>query len=152
MAGPFLPGGRDALPGITARVDQVANNFLKNADHRMTRGITIDKDVVDSGNTPTTKLRAGLALVRVESGANKNKYVQVGHADDPGVGSRLYAVLLMKPVNMVGRDGSTTEDKSGEGLFHGAVDEEKVIFGTANPPDIDDIKGILDQVEFELKA
>src|SRR5579872_4270321 len=94
--GPFTPGGRGALPGQTPRVFQTQNNFLKSPDHYMTRGALVEATALDIGNTPTTKLRAGLVLVRVETGANAGQWVHLGHADDPSVGNRLWAGILFE--------------------------------------------------------
>ncbi len=152
--GPFNSGGMDRMPGMGTRVDQVVAGFLKNPTHYFSRSIQIHADTQDVGNTPVTKLRAGLVLVRVETGANKNMYVHIGHADDPGTGSRVKAVILETPVaTMLDDTGAgTLENKSGRGIVHGQVIESDVIFGTANAPDIDDVKGILELVEFESKA
>jgi len=150
----FTPGGMDRLPGMGTRIDQVGGGFLKNPTHYLARSIRIHKDTQDLGNTPVTKLRTGLVLVRVESGANKNLYVHIGHADDPGTGSRVKAVILETPIaTMLDDTGAgTVENKAGRGVIHGQVDEAAVIFGTANAPDIDDVKGILDLIEFEANA
>ncbi|HEV3027553.1 MAG TPA: hypothetical protein VG457_08275 [Planctomycetota bacterium] len=147
--GPFNPGGRGSLPGQTPRLFQTQNNFVKSPDHYMTRGALVEASAIDAGNTPTTKLRAGLVLVRVETGANAGQWVQLGHADDPGVGNRLWAIILFEAVNMLSRDMVTTEQKDVLGIVHGRVDNSKIIYGSVNPADIDDVQGILDQVYFE---
>lgn len=145
--------GNQGLPGMTPRVDQTSRKFLTENNHVVRRGIKIPSTAVDSGNTPTTKLRAGLALVRVEAaGANLGTYVPVGHADAPVAADIEAAVLLMEDINMLGPDGAA-EAKTATGLIHGFVDSTKVIFGTVDVPTIDAIKTVaLPLVQFENPA
>lgn len=152
MGGPMSSGGMEGLPKMGTRVDQTFNAFLKHPTHYFSRSIKIHKDTQDVGSTPVTKLRAGLVLVRVEAGANKNLYVHIGHADDPGTGNRVKAVILEHPIPTMLDEALVVENKGGRGVVHGFVDQSKVIFGTANVPDVDDIIGILNKVEFDLPA
>ncbi len=155
MVGPMNPGGRSRLPGIDTTIFQQQNVFLKDPSHRMTRGITIDSATRDDLNTvspgATTKLRAGLALVRIETGAKKGKYTTLGSADDPGIGSRVQGVLLLEQVNILGRDMVTPEDTDAIGLFHGQVDEAKVLFNGAGGGDVTDFKELMLLISFEEK-
>ncbi len=68
-------------PGISGPVEQEEDRLiLKQQAHTLERGIVIPSDVVDSGGTPTTKLRKGFVLVRVEAaGALQGQFVQFGH-------------------------------------------------------------------------
>lgn len=134
--------GDQALPGLTPLEQQTSRKFLTDNNHVVRIGVKLPSDVQDVGNSPVTKLRAGLALVRVEAaGANLGKYVHVTHADAPVAGDIVSAVLLMESINMLGKDGAV-EAKVASGLVHGFVDEDQVIFGTADVPTIDAIKSV----------
>lgn len=142
--------GASGLPGMGPTVDGESRTFLKNDTHFAELGIRIKSDTVDDtdGHTPTTKLRAGLVLVRVEAaGDHLGKYVEVGNASCPAEADIESAVILMGYVNMKGFDGEV-EDKLASGLIHGFVDESKVIWGTADAGIIDAIKAVLPQVMF----
>lgn len=154
--GPINPGGRSGVPGITLPVLQQQNVFLKDHDHKMQRRVIIEASSLDTGNTvapgATTKLRAGLALVRVETGANKNKYVPIGHADDPGIGSRVQGGILAEEINMLTRDLSTTADAQGFAVIHGWVDASKIFYNGAGGGDITDFQELMSEIIFESAA
>jgi len=146
----FPAGGQSALPGIGPLEQQTSRVFLSNDEHVVVQAVKIDDTTQDVGNSVVTKLRPGLALVRVEAaGANLGKYVHVTHADAPAAPDIIRAVLLLEPINMKAKDGSTLEDKTASGLIHGFVTESQVIFGTADAPTIDAIKDALSQVMFQ---
>lgn len=141
--------GASGLPGMGPTVDGESRTFLKNDTHFAELGIRIKSDTVDDtdAHTPTTKLRAGLVLVRVEAGDHTGKYVEVGNTSCPAEADIESAVILMGYVNMLGFDGAV-EDKVASGLIHGFVVEDNVIFGTADAGIIDAIKAVLPQVMF----
>jgi hypothetical protein len=140
--------GEDARPGMGPVVVQTAALVLKNESWFITRGVVIPSDAEDAGNTPVTKLRAGLVLVRVEAGGdNQGKYVPVDHDDAPVHGAVAHAAILMKPVNMIGRDGSTVEEMSAPALIAGWIDEDHVII--VDEDYRDDVKRVLPLCYFE---
>lgn len=141
--------GVQSLPGLGPEVTSTSRKFITNNSHLAERGIRIDDATQDIGNTPVTKLRGGLVLVRVEAaGANLGKYVHVTHADAPAAGDIAAAVILMQDINMFDRAG-VVEDKVASGLIHGFVTEASVIFGTADVGIIDAVKEVLPLVQFE---
>ena len=99
--------------------------FLKNESWFVPHpGFSIEKDSEDAGNVgKETTLRPGTVLVRIETGANKGKYVPVDHSDAPVAASVLQAVILNKAVNMLGKDGAVV-DKHGSGIIGGVIDED----------------------------
>jgi hypothetical protein len=139
------------LPSLGAKEEMAVRKFLLDDGHLMTKGIVIPSDVVDAGNTPTTTLRPGLVLIRVEAaGANQGKYVQSGHANAPAyAGSAIFdAVILMNFVNMLGRDG-VVEEKSNIGLRHGWVEDDQVIFVTATGSEQTELRDVMRLIFFE---
>lgn len=157
------PESQSALPGLGAEVVQKSRTFIKQVDHILSRGIRIHKDTLDKlhltdpdGVGPNTTLRAGLVLVRVESGGEINKFVHAfdptteaadAHADAPLTADIAEAVILMEFTNMLDST-STAVDRQGSGLEHGIVDEDKIIFGTANAARIDKLKLVAKIVKF----
>lgn len=139
--------GVQGLPGMGPRLDQESRKFLADPLHKVELGIRIDDVAKDLGNSGKTyKLRAGLVLIRVENGgANDGKYVHVGHADCPLAADVERAVILMQYVDMRDKEGNF-EDKTATGLIHAFVEEDNVIFGTADANYIDAIKAALPQV------
>lgn len=141
-----------SLPGMGPKRELETVAFLLDNNHLMRRGIRIHKDTDDIVNVGKEfKLTAGLALVRVEVGANKDRYVDAGHADAPVAASVVEAVLLMESLSLHDADG-VREDKAASGVIHGRVDETKVRFGTGDPTYINAIKAALKLVEFEKPA
>jgi hypothetical protein len=142
--------GQDAIPGMGPRVDGTSRTFLAHS-HYETRGIIIDADTEDDGNDPTTKLRAGLVLVKVVAGPNVNKFVHSEHADAPADADITEAVILNgKDVNLLDK-ASEPEDKVATGVFHGLADEDKVFFGTAVGARIAAMKAAMPLVAFVKK-
>lgn len=140
------------LPGMGPKRELETVAFLKDNNHLMRRGIRIHKDTDDILNVGKEfKLTAGLALVRVEVGANKDRYVDAGHPDAPVAASVVEAVLLMESLSLHDADG-VRQDHVASGVFHGWVDETKVRFGTADPTYIAAIKAAVKLVEFEKPA
>jgi len=144
--------GNQGLPGLSTRVDQTSRKFLTDNNHKSERGMSLPSSVQDVGNTPVTKLRAGLVLVRVEAaGANLGKYVHVTHADAPAAVDIKSALLLMQDINMLGHDGAV-EAKVASGLIHGFVDDTKLTYGTTDDQIKDSVRGALPLVMFENVA
>jgi hypothetical protein len=119
----------NTLPGMGTKVTMKTRKVLINDKHvEYEAGVVIEKATVDAGSTPTTLLRPGMVLVRVESGANKGKYVQYGHADAPSsAGAVKKSVVLGNYVSTKDQSG-TTKDQSAIGNIHGRVDEAQVIY------------------------
>lgn len=141
-----------SLPGMGPKRELETVAFLLDNNHFMRRGIRIHKDTDDIVNVGKEyKLTAGLALVRVEVGANKDRYVDAGHPDAPVAASVVKAVLLLESLSLYDADG-VREDKNASGVIHGRVDETKVRFGTGDPTYIAAIKAALKLVEFEKPA
>ena len=142
-------GAVQGLPGMGPVQTMETVKFLKDNNHIVRRGIQIHKDTDDSSQAPgyTHKLRAGLVLVRVESGLNKNLFVDAQHADAPIAAAVVEAVILMESLSMHDGDGVRV-NKSGTGLIHGFVDEALINFGTADAPYIAAIRAALIQVDF----
>jgi len=126
--------GIDALPGQTQVADQKSYAFLKNADHKIERGVIIDDASRDVGNTGETyKLRPGLVLVRVEAaGANQGKYVPLDHTDAPIDANILQAGVLYHLVDMRDKTGASYADKGSSIITHGEVDEDQTWWSGAN--------------------
>jgi hypothetical protein len=125
--GEFNPTlGRDSLPSIITPVEQAAREFVKDIDFLKVKGIVIDKDSVDAGNTNQTYiLRPGLALIR--GAGTGGKFVPADHASAPISSAILEAVLLNKYVNMHDPSGAT-ENKEAQGMWAGRVDDSLVIY------------------------
>lgn len=103
-------------PGFSAQTTETPSEFLK-SDHVMEVGIHIDSSARDSGNTPTTKLRPGLALGKITASGKHKEY-------DPSAsdGSEVCVGFLKDQVNVLDADGVAT-DEQGVLVFHGYVDE-----------------------------
>ena len=142
------PTGNQGMPGFSTRVDSDSREFRQKLHHFTEKGIQIHKDTQDTENSVVTKLRPGLALVRVEAGANAGLYVHAEHSDAPAAADVVDAVLLTVFLNMLGRDGAV-ENKSANGMDHGFVTEDQVLFGTDDASYIDAIKAALPLVKFE---
>ena len=151
-----MPHGLSAppfgAPGITARESQATRNFMANHQWILERGFWIDSASVDAGNTPTTKLRAGLVLARAEAGGAIGKYVPLDHADVPAANDIKEAVLLSYFVNMFGPDGSTVEHKNVAGVVAGIVTDSQLLYSGADAATQLAIKAVLPLVHFETDA
>lgn len=143
--------GQQGLPGLGPKVEQESRAFLKDTTHIVRRGVRLDEDTEDTANTPVTKLRAGLVVVRVEAGANKNKYVSESHADAPLTASIVEAGILMQFINMKDRN-DVLEDKTASVLIHGFVDNAQLLFGSADAARITALKDAMPLVKFEAQA
>ena len=75
--------GTAGLPGYGPKVTQTSRDFFRSHDGVRKRGLHLHSGTVDAGSSPTTMLRGGLVLVRVETGTHKGKFVHPGHADAP---------------------------------------------------------------------
>ena len=89
-------------------------------------GITIDKDAVDAGSTPTTTLRKGLVLGKITA---SGKYAQ--YDDNASDGTETAACILADEVNLLDEDGNV-QDSHSVGVIHGVVDESKLVGIDAN--------------------
>ena len=89
-------------------------------------GITIDKDAVDAGSTPTTTLRKGLVLGEITA---SGKYAQ--YDDNASDGTETAACILADEVNVLDDEG-TAQDSHSVGVIHGVVDESKLVGIDAN--------------------
>lgn len=151
MSDPLGEGlGVSGLPGLGPKPEQESRTFLFNDSHVEVESVRIDKDTDDDANTGKVhKLRAGMAVVRVEAGGNKGKYVDVAHADAPAAGSIVHAGILRDFVDMRDKDGNR-EDKQAVVVIHGFVNEADVIYNTADGPTIQAIKDALPLVHFRV--
>lgn len=152
MSGNNFELGANRMPGLTDEVAQLSRQFLTDHNHLKKVGIRIEADSVDAGHSGKTYLlRPGLALVRVETGGNKGKYVPADHADAPANSDVEKAVILMGFVDMRKRsDPTDTEDQMGEGLIHGFVDDAQIIYVDAGYKT--EIQDALYLVEFMTEA
>lgn len=144
--------GNSSTPGTTVRVTSQVRRFLEISEPVVKRGVSLDEASQDAANTPVTKLRPGLVVVKVvNGGANDGKYVPIGHADAPVandiVSGGAGAVILSEFVNMLGEDG-TVEDKWVQGYIACYPTEAQVIFGTADQATIDAIKAAMPNAHF----
>ena len=105
--------------------------FLLTASGLITKQIIIDGAARDSGNTPTSTLRAGLTMAL--AGGTGPKYKEyVDTTNDPAEG------ILMQTVDMLDKDGSN-RDRNATILTHGYVDETYVYgIDTAGKTDLGD--------------
>ena len=147
-----MPHGPSAppfgAPGLTAKETQLTRDFITDNHWVLERGITIPANAVDSLNTPTTKLRPGLALVRAEAGAAIGKFVPMGHADAPAAAAMKEAVILSYFVNMLDSAG-VAEDKHVAGVKAGFVEDAKILFDGGAGAEITEFKLVLNNVHFE---
>lgn len=128
MSGNNFELGSQRLPGLTPEITEESVVFLRDNNHLTRIGIIIAAGSLDAGHTGKTyKLRAGMALVRVITGANKNKYVPADHADAPANSDVESAVILMETTDMRQRaNPSLYEDQMASGLVHGFVDDANI--------------------------
>ena len=151
MSGNNFELGKTRLPGLTPEVAQESRQFLLDNNHILRRGVRIEKDSTDDSHTGKEyKLQPGLALVRIEEGANKGKYVPPDHADAPDAGDVVMAGILMEYVDMRKRsDPEDVEDQQASVLIHGKVDAAQIIYADASYED--EIKDVLPGVFFEVE-
>lgn len=140
--------GASGLPGMGTKVSPgTSREFLKEGQHFRTIGIRIDKDTEDADNSPVTKLRPGLVLVRVEDGVNAGKFVHVDHTDAPAAEDIKEACILYGDHDMLNPAGAV-EDQQGAGVLHGIVEDAQILWGTDDALTIEAIKDILKLVHF----
>lgn len=142
-----LPGYK-AGPGPGTREDQLVFNPLLNVSDvvEYPGGIVIVADSEDSGHTgKETILRAGLALVRIETGDDKGKFVPAGHDDAPAAEDVQEAVILLETLNM--EDTGSAQEKVGvKAMLAGTVADAKVFYDDAAYKDA--IQAALPRVSF----
>lgn len=142
------PNGTGGLPGFSTEQVQTSKKLLLHPEHKMVEGVRIVDTTVDDDNTPETKLRAGLVLVRVEEGVHAGMYVNADHYDAPAAGDIEKAVILLDYVNMLNRAGDAPEDKEAQGLIHGHVIEDEVIWGTDDAPTLAALRAAMANIIF----
>ena len=113
-----------ATPRVISATDTPAVFMLDNAYH--VAEVTIVSTAVDAGSSPTTQLRAGLALGKITTGG---KYVQ--YIDAASDGSGVFKGFLLHPVNMKEPDG-VVHDQTGIIAISGYVNEALVYGLDAN--------------------
>lgn len=141
--------GADRMPGMGPTIEQETfEPFLKDQSFIIRRGVVIEKDSEDAGHTgKETKLRPGVVVVRVETGANAGKYVPVDHADAPIAASVQQAGILEGVVNMRKRDGSDdVEDQHALIVIGGVIDEDLIHLVTGTY--IEEVKAALPLCHF----
>lgn len=141
--------GEDRLPGMKEEVSQpVREPFLLDESWFLKRGVIIEKNSVDVGNTNKTHtLRAGTVLTRIEQGANAGKWVPADHADAEASNDVLHAGILQKDVNLIIDTDGTLKDMNGMVVVAGRIDEDKVNFVDAGYRD--DLVAIMNLCHFE---
>jgi len=121
--------GADRMPGMGPVIEQETYEpFLKDQTFIVRRGVVIEKDSEDAGHTDLEyKLRPGCVVVRIETGANKGKYVPVDHASAPVAASVQQAGILEGVVNMRKKDGTdAVEDQHALIVIGGVIAEDKI--------------------------
>jgi hypothetical protein len=109
----------DSKPGFSAiKETEEAQLWAAGPDNnhkRFHQKIDIKSTSTDSGNTPTTTLRAGLVMAKKDS--DSMAYPYVGSAND---GTQKVVGILEKHLSMLDRDG-TAEDKFTRALVAGIL-------------------------------
>ena len=141
--------GDFGLPGLSTLQTGKSRQFLFGLGGLVKRaGFVVHADTVDAGGTPTTELRPGMVLVRIETGAHKGKFCQYGHAEAPASAAAIKdAVILDHYLEMRDSTG-TAVDKQGGGLIGGVVDESKIVFVSVASDVILAMKAALNLVRF----
>lgn len=143
-------GGQKVGFGPGTRVDQVGpfEPRLQVGDTvEYPSGITIVDDAEDSGHTgKETILRAGLALVRIETGDDKGKFVPAAHADAPAAEDVQEAVILLETLNMEGKEGAVEEKIGVPAMIGGTVADARIFYDDAAYKDA--IQAALPRVSF----
>ena len=143
--------GADRMPGMGPVIEQETfTPFLKDQSFIVRRGVVIEKDSEDAGHTgKETKLRPGCVVVRIETGANKGKYVPVDHASAPVAASVQQAGILENVVSMRKRDGTDdVEDQHALIVIGGVIDQDEIILVDALY--IEEVKAALPLCHFIL--
>ena len=111
--------------GVSPETSDTPSSFLK-SDHAIEVGITIANAARDSGNTPTTTLRPGLLLGRLNASGKFKEY-----NNSKGDGTEAAVCILRHEVKVVDSDGNAC-DAQAVGVIHGYVDASKLIGLDAN--------------------
>ncbi len=137
------------LPGKTAKRSHLSRKVLLNEEPFMlSASVLVPSNAVDSTNSPTTKLRPGLVLVKVvAAGATKDKYVPQGHADAPLAAVMVDAIILSDFIQMLDID-NVAQEQQVQGWIHAIVDDAKILHDGAAAPEIDKAREILAMVHF----
>lgn len=147
-----MPHGLSAppfgAPGLTAVEAQLTRDFITDNHWILERGVVIPSDAVDSLNTPTTKLRAGLVLARAEAGTAIGKFVPYGHTDAPVANDIKRGAILSYFVNMFDSEGNP-EEKFVAGVKAGFVDDSKLFWDGAIASWQTAMKAVLNNISFE---
>ena len=111
-------------PGFQAKIEtdeaQVTWAGRQGLDLAATRNVTIDSTAVDSGNTPTTTLRAGLLLGVIDATLKAVPY------DPDATDGRQIAVGILEKHQDMLVEGVAT-DRFSQMLVHGLVKESQLI-------------------------
>jgi hypothetical protein len=135
--------------GPGSQVDQEVFNPLLNVADKVDYpgGVTIDAASIDAGHTNKTQiLRAGLPLVRIETGAKKGKFVPVDHADAPTAEDIQEAVILLETIDMRGKDSAVEDKHHVSAMLAGTVDDAKIWYSDAAYKDA--IQAALPRISF----
>ena len=125
--------GHGGLPGLSTRVDTKSRQILLGQAGLINApSVIIHADTVDAGGTPTTELRPGLVLVRIETGAHKGKYCQYGHASAPASAATIKHAVILEHFLEMRDDTGTAVDKPAMALIGGLFDESKLIYVSAD--------------------
>lgn len=125
-----------AMPGIGSLVETAEKVIIfgRDADLLYQNQATIKSTAVDAGNTPTTLLRAGLALGRKTS--DKLLYALDPDAAD---GTERYAGILLRDISMLDAAG-VVENKYGHVLRRGPVKAADILVqGTVLTSSVDEM-------------
>lgn len=109
--------GTNIQPGPNPEYTVAARNFLRAVHTADVKGVMIDSTARDTGNTPTTTLRAGLFL------GLRNETSMFVEYDDDGTndGRRVARGILMKDINLLD-ENATARDTPANMLVAGRVD------------------------------
>ena len=128
-----MSNGYRPSAGVSPETSDTPSSFLK-SDHTIEVPITISSAARDSGNTPTTTLRPGLVLGRLNSSGKFKEY-----NNSRGDGTETAVCILRHQVKVVDSDGNAC-DAQAVGVIHGYVDASKLIGLDANArTDLDNI-------------
>lgn len=125
--------GHGKLPGLSTRIDMKARQILFGQGGLINApSVIVHADTVDAGGTPTTELRPGLVLVRIETGAHKGKFCQYGHASAPGTAGAIKMAVILEHFLEMRDETGTAVDKPAMALIGGLFDESKIIYVSAD--------------------
>ena len=111
-------------PGFQSAVEAEESNVLwqgrRGQDLAATRKVTITGGATDSGNSPTTTLRGGILMARLDSNGKADTY-----SADANDGRQIAIGVLEQPQDML-VDGVAT-DRFTQVLVHGLVKENELV-------------------------